>query len=157
MCDVMLVRGLCWGRCLIKWGIWIKSGPIYQASGRGINIQQTQVRSGPTWAKRKVNERSICWLGVWSEVKSGLNAENHRPTWWTSAPGSVSLRCGSVAALLPPLPAGGAWGADVHIANFEERHHERLLLQRSVAADEACFFGADAQPWTRRQKKRCSW
>lgn len=69
----MLVRGLCWGRCLIKRGIWIKSGPIYQASRRGTNIQQTRVQSGPTWAKRKVNERSICDYVCYRKVKSWLN------------------------------------------------------------------------------------
>lgn len=75
---------------------------------------------------------------------------NIRPTCRAAAPRSVLWLRRPVAVLLATLSARGTGGADVHVANFEERHHERLLLQRSTAAYEACFLRADAQPWFRR-------
>lgn len=47
---------------------------------------------------------------------------------WAEPSGSLLWLCGSVAVLLATFSASGAGRADVHFADFEERHHERLLL-----------------------------
>lgn len=64
--------------------------------------------------------------------------------------GSSSRLRGSVAVLLPPFAAGGAGGADVHLADFKEGHHERLLLQRAVTPYKPRLLTADAPPWSKR-------
>ena len=55
--------------------------------------------------------------------------------------GCLTCRAGSSGALLGlggavvvllPVSFGGAGGADVDLADLEERHHEGLLLQRTA-------------------------
>lgn len=71
---------------------------------------------------------------------------NYGPTCWAWAPGASFLGlCGAVAVLVAVL-VGGAGGADVHLADFEEGHHEGLLLQRSVTPNQPCLLGANAPP-----------
>lgn len=45
---------------------------------------------------------------------------------------------------LAPSPTSGADGADVHFTDFKEGHHERLLIQCTVASYEPRLLGADA-------------
>lgn len=97
----------------------------------------------------------MCSTSSWGvEVSSAsdwLGARSCALTCRAEPSGSVLRLRGPVAVLLPTLTAaGGAGGADVHFADFEERHHERLLLQRAVAAGEPRLLGADAPPCFRR-------
>lgn len=68
------------------------------------------------------------------------------------ASGSLLRLRGSVSVLLASLPPSGAGGADVHFTDFEEGHHERLLLQRSVTSYKAHILRADALPCFRRHR-----
>ena len=58
--------------------------------------------------------------------------------------GSVLWLRGPVTLLLATFAAGGAGGADVHFTDFEERHHERLLLHGTIASYEPRLFRSDA-------------
>lgn len=73
-----------------------------------------------------------------------------RLTCWAWASGSLLRLGGSVAVLLATFSASGAGAADMHFTDFEERHHERLLLQRTVTTHEARLLGADALPCFKR-------
>lgn len=72
--------------------------------------------------------------------------------WWLSTrltcrtrpSGSLLWLCGSVPILLPTFASSGAGGADAHLADFEERHHKRLLLQWTVTAHKPRLLEADA-------------
>lgn len=89
---------------------------------------------------------AIRWGQLWLSVCVAVV----RLTCWAQASGSLLWLCGSVAVLLATFPTSGAGGANMHFTDFEERHHERLLLQRSVTSYEPRLLGVDALPCFKR-------
>lgn len=106
----------------------------------------------------EVGLRSDCVHGCtvwWGQLRFSVCVADVRLTCRAEPSGSLLRLRGSVAALLatfPPAPPGGARGADMHFTDFEERHHERLLLQRTVTSYESRLLGADALPCFRRYR-----